>query len=99
MTYSRPEVGFSQTSSGTFQVKVGIYSADGTLLAQKNFSQASAWRQINDIFANMGIGDEIVEGGWIRVTLVSGSPSFWTTYATVIDDSTDDPTYVLPVAP
>ena len=46
----------------------------------------------------MGIGRAEVEGGWIRVRLVSGSPSFWTTYATVIDDTTDDPTYVFPVA-
>ncbi len=59
----------------------------------------AAWRQVNDIFNNMGIGDAEVEGGWIRVRLVSGSPSFWTTYATVIDDTTGDPTYVLPVAP
>ena len=95
----RTNVGFAQTSTGTFQVKVQIYAADGSLLAQKNFSQGAAWRQINDIFENMGIGDETVEGGWIRVTLVTGSPSFWTTYATVIDDTTDDSTYVLPVAP
>ena len=47
----------------------------------------------------MGIGNTEVQGGWIRVRLVSGSPSFWTTYATVIDDTTGDPTYVLPVAP
>jgi len=95
----RTNVGFAQTSTGTYQVKVEIYSAEGTLLAQKNYSQATAWRQVNDIFNNMGIGSAEVEGGWIRVRLVSGSPSFWTTYATVIDDTTDDPTYVFPVAP
>ncbi len=95
----RTNVGFAQTSAGTFQVKAQIYDADGTLLAQKEYSQAAAWRQVNDIFKNMGIGSVDVEGGWIRVTLVSGSPSYWTTYATVIDGTTDDPTYVLPVAP
>ena len=47
----------------------------------------------------MGIGNADVEGGWIRVTLTDGSPSYWTAYATVIDDLTGDPTYVLPVAP
>jgi len=47
----------------------------------------------------MGIGSQTVEGGWIRVTLVSGAPAFWTTYATVIDANTDDPTYIFPVAP
>jgi len=95
----RTNVGFAQTSTGTFRVRVEIYSAAGELLAQKSFSQASAWRQVNDIFANMGIGSAEVEGGWIRVTLTDGAPSFWTTYATIIDDPTGDPTYVLPVAP
>jgi hypothetical protein len=95
----RTNVGFAQTSSGTYRVRVDIYSAAGELLAQKSFSQATAWRQVNDIFRNMGIGSTEVEGGWIRVTLTDGSPSFWTTYATIVDDPTDDPTYILPVAP
>jgi hypothetical protein len=94
----RTNVGFAQTSTGTFQVRVEIYSSDGSLLGQKDFSQSAAWRQVNDIFANMGIGGSVVEGGWIRVTLISGSPPYWTTYATVIDDTTDDPVYVFPVA-
>jgi hypothetical protein len=95
----RTNVGFAQSSAGTFQVRVQIYEADGALLAQKTYSQAAAWRQVNDIFTNMGIGSAEVEGGWIRVTLTSGSPSYWTTYATVIDEVTGDPTYILPVAP
>ena len=95
----RTNVGFAQTSTGTYRVRVEIYSAAGEMLAQKSYSQATAWRQVNDIFANMGIGSAEVEGGWIRVTLTDGSPSYWTTYATVIDDQTGDPTYVLPVAP
>jgi hypothetical protein len=93
----RTNVGLVQTSGGTYTVRAKIYSSDGEMLAQKNYTTAAAWRQINDIFANMGIGDEIVEGGWIRVTLTNGSPAYWTTYATVIDEQTDDPTYVLPV--
>jgi hypothetical protein len=95
----RTNVGFAQTSTGTYRVRVEIYSADGELLAQKSYSQAAAWRQVNDIFRNMGIGGTEVEGGWIRVTLTEGSPAYWTTYATVVDDQTDDPTYILPVAP
>ena len=95
----RTNVGFAQTSAGAIQIKAEIFSAAGVLLAQKTYSQSAAWHQINDIFTNMGIGSQMVEGGWIRVTLVSGSPAFWTTYATVIDANTDDPTYVFPVAP
>jgi hypothetical protein len=95
----RTNIGFAQTSSGAMQVRVQIYSRSGVLLAQKDYSQSAAWRQVNDVFDNMGIGSQNIQGGWIRVTLISGSPSYWTTYATVIDSSTDDPTYVLPVAP
>ena len=95
----RTNVGFAQTSAGIIQVKAEIFSAAGVRLAQKTYSQSAAWHQINDIFANMGIGSQMVEGGWIRVTLVNGSPAFWTTYATVIDANTDDPTYIFPVAP
>ncbi len=95
----RTNVGFAQTSSGTMQVRVQIYSKGGVLLGQKNYSQSAAWRQVNDVFSDMGIGGQNVVGGWIRVTLISGSPSYWTTYATLIDGSTGDPTYVLPVAP
>ena len=95
----RTNVGFAQTSETVYRLSVEIYSATGSLLAQKDYQQSVAWRQINDIFRNMGIGSANVEGGWIRVTLVSGSPSFCTTYATVIDEPTGDPTYVLPVSP
>jgi uncharacterized membrane protein affecting hemolysin expression len=75
----RTNVGLVQTSSGTYTVKARIYSSDGEMLAQKNYTTAAAWRQINDIFNNMGIGDEVVEGGWIRITLIGGSPAYWTT--------------------
>jgi len=96
----RTNLGFAQASAGNFRVWVEIYSADGELLAEKIWAvNSTAWRQINNIFEKMGIGDEEVEGGWIRVTLAGGSPAYWTTYATVIDDATNDPTYVLPVAP
>ncbi|MEJ2189809.1 MAG: hypothetical protein P8Y93_10440, partial [Acidobacteriota bacterium] len=95
----RTNVGFAQTSSGTYAVEVSIYSADGEQLATRRYRIVSAWRQINNVFENMGIGNLTVEGGWIRVRLVKGSPAYWTTYASVIDDQTNDPTYVLPVVP
>jgi len=95
----RTNLGFAQTSGGKYSVLVSIYSADSILLAERKYAIDTAWRQVDDIFAKMGIGDQDVEGGWIRVNLAGGSPAFWTTYATVIDDATNDSTYVLPVAP
>ena len=95
----RTNVGFTQTSSGIYRVLVSIFSPGSVLLAEKEYIINSGWKQINDIFADMGIGDTVVEGGWIRVQLIQNQPAYWTTYATVIDDATNDPTYVLPVAP
>jgi hypothetical protein len=94
----RTNVGFAQASGGSFKVKVEAYSAAGALLAEKTYTVHTAWQQVNDIFKSLGIRDAHVEGGWIRVSLVEGSPSFWTTYATVIDNHTNDPTYILPEA-
>ena len=95
----RTNVGFAQASAGWFSVYVSIHSPDGELLATRKFRIETGWRQINDIFGKMGIGDISVEGAWIEVQLAAGSPAFWTTYATVIDDGSNDPTYVIPVAP
>jgi hypothetical protein len=95
----RTNLGIAQTSDGPFRVLVSIYSSDSTLLAEQEFSISSGWKQFNDIFDVMGIGGVDAEGAWIKVQLIRNQPSIWTTYATVIDDVTDDPTYVLPVAP
>jgi hypothetical protein len=95
----RTNVGFAQTSSGNFRATVSIYSSGSVLLAEHTYVIKTAWRQIDNIFGQLGIGDLDVEGGWIRVVLKGGAPAFWTTYATVIDSRTNDPTYVSPVAP
>jgi hypothetical protein len=95
----RTNMGFAQASAGWFSVWVSIYAPSGDLLATQKIRIDTAWRQINDIFEKFGIGESSVEGGWIEVRLAAGSPAFWTTYATIVDDSTNSPTYVLPVAP
>jgi len=95
----RTNVGFAQASGGWFSVWVSVYAPNGDLLAAQKIRVETAWRQINDIFGKLGVGEVSVEGGWIEVQLAAGSPAFWTTYATVIDDTTNSPTYVLPVAP
>ena len=95
----RTNVGFAQASAGSFSVWVSVHAPSGDLLAEQKIRIDTAWRQVNDLFGKFGIGDSSVEGGWIEVRLAAGSPAFWTTYATVVDDSTNSPTYVLPVAP
>jgi hypothetical protein len=95
----RTNVGLVQTSSGTFTVRVSAYSADGSLIASRNFAVAAGYRQINDVFRELGVPDTVVEGGRIEVELMGPAPAFWTCYASVVDDRTNDPTYVLPVRP
>jgi len=92
-------LGLVQASSGTFQVEVTIHHKDGPLLATKTYSSSAAFRQINDIFVKMGIGEDWARGSWIKVRLISGSPSFWTAYASVVHYASGDPTYVLGVEP
>jgi hypothetical protein len=95
----RTNLGFAQTSSRNFNVLVSIYASSGHLLAERNFGISTGWKQFDNIFQVMGIGDVDAKGAWIKVQLAGNQPSFWTTYAVVIDNTTNDPTYVLPVAP
>ena len=94
----RTNLGLVQTSAGSFSVRVRIHAPDGTVLANKGYGSDSAFTQINNLLNDMGIGSTVVEGGWISVQLIGGSPAYWTAYASIVDGSTDDPTYVLPVA-
>jgi hypothetical protein len=90
----RVNLGLVAASSGSWAIQATAYSASGTILGQTIYPMNSAYRQVNDVFANLGLGSTTVEGGWIRLELVTGSPSFWTAYLSVIDAGTDDPTYV-----
>lgn len=102
LTHSVPgffhtNVGFVQTSAGQLRTRVTIHASSGATVATKTYSQGAAFKQINDVFADMGVSEQSVEGGWIEVESIGGSPAFWTAYASVIDDQTGDPTYVGPV--
>ena len=90
-------LGLVQASQGGYQVEVSIFSAGGSLLGIKNYTRNTAYDQVNDVFDDLSLGGSSIEGAWIRVRLVSGNPDYWTCYASVVDDLTGDPTYVLPV--
>jgi len=89
-------LGFVHAAGGNLQVQVQVFNAAGSLIGTKNYSQGAAWRQINDLFNDMGLGNQVLYGGWLRVTRTAGT-GFWTCYASVVDDQTNDPTYVAPV--
>ena len=94
----RTNVGIVQTSAGSIAVRVQLHDTDGTVLATKGYASTSAFLQINNILDSMGIAGTVVDGGWISVDLIAGSPAYWTAYASIVDAGTDDPTYILPVA-
>ena len=62
------------------------------------YTRSTAYDQVNDLFSNMGIGAS-VEGAWIVVRLAAGSPTYWTCYASIVDDLTGDPAFIPPVGP
>jgi hypothetical protein len=89
-------LGLVHAAAGSLQVQVQVYNAAGSLIGTKNYSQNAAWRQVNDLFDDMGLGNQVLYGGWLRVSRTAGT-GFWTCYASVVDDLTNDPTYVAPV--
>jgi hypothetical protein len=95
----RTNVGIVQTSPGELTVRITAHAPNGVRLGSEIFSSIGAFRQINNIFAALGIQDVEVEGAWLEVELVGPAPAYWTCYASVIDSRTDDPTYVPPVEP
>lgn len=94
----RANLGLVQTSAGIFVVRVKIHAPDGTVLAVKGYNVIGSFLQINNLLNDMNIGSTVVDGGWISVQLISGAPVYWTTYLSIVDGSTDDPTYIMPVA-
>lgn len=91
-------IGLVQADSGSVTYRITLYSASGAQLGTKTYTRTTAYDQINDVFDDMGLGGASVQGGWARVEVESGCPFYWTTYASVVDDRTGDPTYVMPVA-
>ncbi len=90
-------IGLVQADSGSVTYRITLYSASGAQLGTKTYTRTTAYDQIGKVFEDMGLGGVSVQGGWARVEVESGCPFFWTTYASVVDDRTGDPTYVMPV--
>jgi len=85
-------LGLVHPAVGSYTVEVSIYSAGGSLLATKPYSRSQAWEQIDNLFADMGLGSSNVQGAWIKVRVTSGS-QVWA-YVSLVDDRTKDPTFL-----
>jgi len=95
----RVNLGLVQTSAGSWSARVTIFDASGATRASKTYTQSAAFRQVNNVFGDMGLGAASIEGGWILVELSGGAPEYWTAYLSLIDADTSDPTYVAGIVP
>lgn len=93
----RTNVGLVQASSGSYTARVTVYSSGGAALGARTYTLSSAYFQATNIMSELGLANQVVEGGWIRVELLSGSPAYWTAYGSVVDAVNGDGTYVMPV--
>jgi hypothetical protein len=92
----RVNLGLVQASAGTATAQVIVHGPDGSQVGVKTYTMNAAFRQINRLLNDMGVGGVTLEGGWIEVRLTGGSPAYWMAYASVVDEQTGDPTYIGP---
>ena len=85
-------LGLMHPTTGSYTVEVSIYSAGGSLLGLKSYTRSQAWEQIDNVFADMGLGSVNVQGAWVKVRVTSGS-AVWA-YISLVDDRTKDPTFL-----
>jgi hypothetical protein len=95
----RTNVGIAHTSPGELTVRITAHATNGVVLGSRQVSSSGAFRQINNVFRQLGVENIAVEAAWLEVQLVGPAPAFWTCYASVVDSRTNDPTFILPVEP
>ena len=89
----RTNVGFVNLGSAPCTVRVRLYSASGLQLgsAVTRSANPGEWSQINDVFDEAGAGSSSL--GMATVEIVSGDGPIWA-YASVVDNTSNDPTTV-----
>ncbi len=85
-------LGLVHPGTGSYTVEVSIYSSGGSLLGMKSYTRSQAWDQIDNVFADMGLGAVTKTGAWVKVRLTAGS-KLWA-YISLVDDRTKDPTFL-----
>jgi hypothetical protein len=93
---SRANVGFANPTSGSVTVEVRVFDNEtDELLGSRNRNLPPlAVQQINDVFAWVGFSDRVT----VNATVEFEATAPVLAYASVIDNTSDDPIYVLPSA-
>jgi hypothetical protein len=89
----RTNIGFVNATDGSIGVIVALYDAVGTQLGMKEWTLAPyEFKQINRIFEQ--VTGDVVSGGYAVVSTPTAGGRFFA-YASVIDNRTGDPIFVL----
>jgi hypothetical protein len=89
----RTNIGFVNLSDHACRVRITLYDAAGNQVGDVRSPRipASGWNQDNDIFNKAGAGEQ--DNAWARVEVVTEECSVWG-YASVIDQTSNDPTTI-----
>jgi hypothetical protein len=88
----RTNVGFLNLGGDPAGVRITLHDASGAVVGSQELQiPAGRWRQLNDVFVAVGAGE--VANGYATVEVLSDGGTVWG-YASVIDNSTGDPTMV-----
>ncbi len=89
----RTNVGFINLGSSACTVRVRLYSASGGQLGSPatRTLNPGEWKQISDVYAEAGTGRSNL--GMATVEIISGNGPLWA-YASVVDNTSNDPTTV-----
>ena len=89
----RTNVGLMNHGSATCNVRIKLYSETGSQIGSTIDTSAPAkqWKQINDVFAEAGVGNCPIGYATIEVRTAGGM--IWA-YGSVVDNGTGDPTTI-----
>lgn len=87
---SRTNVGLVNLGSAAAMVEIRLHAGGVQVGSTKNVTvEAGAWKQVNDIFVDVGAGERAVAYATVEVKTPGGQ--VWA-YASVVDATTGDPT-------
>jgi len=89
----RTNIGFVNLADKQCRVEITLHDASGNPVGDVRTLRipASSWNQENDIFTKAGAGEQ--DNAWARVELVTNACAVWG-YASVIDQTSNDPTTI-----
>ena len=92
----RSNIGFQNPTTSTVTVEVNVYDADtGTLLGTTSRTLPPlAYSQINNVFNAIGLASTVVANATVEFTASAAVFA----YASVVDNTSGDPVFVLPFA-